>query len=160
MDKQKAVRKEKEGAFVDLLNREMRELQDSMKQKQIEEMAKLEIEESEGFYSAFINDMRISKNKPLGKSKTFKTFMCPKKYILQAIGIHENAVVLTDEEYERWQGQTLNIKKVRKETANEIWDDCINKIMRGCGDDKEFWVIEILIDTFKKYGVEVENDLH
>ena len=42
MDKQKAVRKEagQEGAFVDLLNQEMRELQDSMKQKQIEEMAR------------------------------------------------------------------------------------------------------------------------
>lgn len=39
MDKQKAVRKEKEGAFVDLLNQEMRELQES--QKQIEEMARV-----------------------------------------------------------------------------------------------------------------------
>ena len=25
--------------------------------------------------------------------------------------------VLTDEEYERWQGQTMNLKKIRKETA-------------------------------------------
>ena len=41
----------------------------------------------------------------------------------------------------------------QKETAQDIWDDCIDKIMRGCGDDKEFWVIEILVETFKKYGV-------
>lgn len=34
--------------------------------------------------------------------------------------IPENAVVLTEEEYERWQGQTLNIKKVRKETAEKF----------------------------------------
>lgn len=34
--------------------------------------------------------------------------------------IDENAVVLTEEEYERWQGQTLNIKKVRKETAEKF----------------------------------------
>ena len=48
--------------------------------------------------------------------------------------------------------------KVAKEqtatnTAQDIWDDCIDKIMRGCGDDKEFWVIKILMETFKKYGV-------
>lgn len=88
---------ESENAFVDLLNQEMKELQESQKQ---EEMMKLEIEESTGFYSAFINDMRISRNKPLGASKTFITFSCPKKYILQAIGIPENAVVLTKEEYD------------------------------------------------------------
>lgn len=91
-----------------------------MDKQMIEEMAKLEIEESEGFYSAYINDMRISKNKPLGKSKTFMTFKCPKKYILNAIGIPENVVVLTEEEYERWQGQTLNIKKVRNETVDKF----------------------------------------
>ena len=40
-----------------------------------------------------------------------------------------------------------------KDTAKDIWYDCIDKIMRGCGDDKEFWVMEILMETFKKYGV-------
>lgn len=41
MDKQKGVRKTvgQESAFVDLLNQEMKELQDSMKQKQVDEMA-------------------------------------------------------------------------------------------------------------------------
>lgn len=43
-----------------------------------------------------------------------------------------------------------------KDTAKEIWEDCIDEIMRGCGDDKEFWVMKILIETFKKYGVGFE----
>jgi hypothetical protein len=95
------------------------------KQKQIEEMAKLEIEESAGFYSAFINDIRISKNKPIGKSKTFMTFSCPKKYILQAICIPEGAVVLTQEEWATVHeqfAQAMYQKEVntRKETAEKF----------------------------------------
>ena len=46
----------------------------------------------------------------------------------------------------------------QSETAQEIWDDCIDKIMRGCGDDKEFWVMKILIETFKKYGVGFDKE--
>ena len=46
----------------------------------------------------------------------------------------------------------------QNETAQEIWDDCIDRIMRGCGDDKEFWVIEVLVKTFKKYGVGFEEE--
>lgn len=65
-------------------------------EEMIEEMAKLDIEESAGFYSAFINDMRISKNKPLSTSKTIMSFNCPKNYILQAIGISEDSVVYQD----------------------------------------------------------------
>lgn len=60
--------------------------------QQIEEMVKLDIDECAGFYSAFINDMRISKNKPLSVSKTIMSFDCPKEYILRALGIPENAV--------------------------------------------------------------------
>lgn len=52
----------------------------------------------------------------------------------------------------------IQAKKTEKETAREIWDDCIDKIMRGCGDDKEFWVVEILSETFKKYEVGFEVD--
>ena len=50
------------------------------------------------------------------------------------------------------------VEQAVKDRAKEIWGDCIDKIMRGCGDDKEFWVMEILIETFKKYevGFEVE----
>jgi hypothetical protein len=46
----------------------------------------------------------------------------------------------------------------QNETAQEIWDDCIDKIMRGCGDDKEFWVVKILIETFKKYDVGFDEE--
>ena len=48
------------------------------------------------------------------------------------------------------------VEQAVKDTAKEIWEDCIDEIMRGCGDDKEFWVMKILIETFKKYGVGVE----
>ena len=48
------------------------------------------------------------------------------------------------------------LKQERKQTAKEIWEDCIDEIMRGCGDDKEFWVMKILIETFKKYSVGFE----
>lgn len=52
----------------------------------------------------------------------------------------------------------IQAKQTEKDTAREIWDDCIDKIMRGCGDDKEFWVVEILSETFKKYEVGFEVD--
>lgn len=77
-----------------------------------EQLAKLDIEESGGFYSAYINDMRISKNKPLSVSKTVMTFDCPKKYILEAIGIPDGVVVLTKEEYERFQRIENTLKHI------------------------------------------------
>ncbi len=94
-------------------------------QKQIEEIVKLDIEESAGFYSAFINDMRISKNKPLSVSKTVMSFNCPKKDILHAIGIPKNAIILTKEEQNKILKATekrinelkQQIKQARKETA-------------------------------------------
>ena len=103
MDKQKAVRKEKEGAFVDLLNQEMRELQDSMKQKQIEEMAKALKEEK---LYALIN-------------KT--SYMRSAENLINAgyRKIPENAVVLSKEEY-----QVLKIKEKEKhwlETCMSVW---------------------------------------
>jgi alpha-glucuronidase len=52
----------------------------------------------------------------------------------------------------------IQTKQAEKDTARKIWNDCIEKIMRGCGDDKEFWVVKILIKTFKKYEVGFEVD--
>lgn len=74
------------------------------KQKQIEEMAK-DLKEEKLY--ALIN-------------KT--SYMRSAENLINAgyRKIPENAVVLTEEEYERWQGQTLNIKKVRKETAEKF----------------------------------------
>ena len=126
--------------------------------QQIGEMLKLDIEECAGFYSAFINDMRISKNKPLSVSKTIMSFDCPKEYILQALGIPKNAVVLTDEKLKlgEWEGevqvmrmarQTYDacLKQTRKETAKEILD----KVSRHYGGA---WLVEL----YKEYGLEVE----
>ena len=62
--------------------------------------------------------------------------------------IPENAVVLTDEEYERWQGQTLNIKKVRKETAEkfaEMVKGFINKHKSPVGGNDFVLNVEQLI---------------
>ena len=121
------------------------------KENQIEEMAKLDIEESAGFYSAFIDDMRISRNKPIGLSKTIMTFHCPKKYIKEAIGIPKDSVVLSREEYEDYKkyvdnrieeyyrGQheaevyykNIQIPRERKETAEKFlqlaYDRCLEK---------------------------------
>ena len=48
--------------------------------------------------------------------------------------IPENAVVLTGKKYERWQGQTLNIKKVRKETAEKLAEKVHNLFNRDIKD--------------------------
>ena len=76
--------------------------------KQIEEMAKLAC-------SVFDGDCC---------NCSFRFYMpCPPKSSAERLynagyrKIPDGAVVLTGEEYERWQGQTLNIKKIRKETA-------------------------------------------
>ena len=90
------------------------------KEKQIEETAKLDIEESAGFYSAFINDRRISKNKPLGISKTIMSFYCPKNYILQAIGISEDSVVLTKEEQDKILKATEKRIELLKEENGQL----------------------------------------
>ena len=84
MDKQKAVRKEKEGAFVDLLNQEIKELQDS--QKQIKELAE---------------DIHAGMQPLYGDWKEYSQTDLGLAYKLYGKGyrkIHENAVVLTRED--------------------------------------------------------------
>lgn len=131
--------------------------------EQIEEMLKLDIEECAGFYSAFINDMRISKNKPLSVSKTIMSFDCPKEYILQALGIPENAVVLTREEYDELlrQGAMIDflkdcVKQVRKETAEKI----IHYLLK-VGNTERLGYLKIYVENIeeliKQYGVEVDE---
>ena len=130
---------------------------------QIEEMAKLDIEESGGFYSAFINNMRISKNKPLSKSKTIMTFYCPEKYIKESINFPKDSVVLSRGEFERlkrietekhrlyemkldlenqliekgwtdYEGADEIEKRVRKETAREI----LNNLTSVIHDNRQY----------------------
>ena len=113
------------------------------KQKQIEEIVKLDIEESVSGYSAFVNDMRISKSKPLSISKTIMSFDCPKKDILSAIGIPEGAVVLTDkkdiQQFE-WSkmldrmGIFKLVDKTRKETAEKFAEKVHNLFNRDIKD--------------------------
>jgi hypothetical protein len=62
-----------------------------------------------------------------------------------------------DADYTAFQFHKMGYRH-QNETAQEIWDDCIDKIMRGCGDDKEFWVVKILIETFKKYDVGFDEE--
>ena len=88
----------------------------------IEEIVKLDIEESVSGYSAFINDMRISKSKPLSISKTIMSFDCPKKDILSAIGIPEGAVVLTREKFEE-----VLVNYVPQECIDEICKELIGE---------------------------------
>ena len=122
MDKQKAVRKEKEGAFVDLLNQEMRELQDSMKQKQIEEMANCK-SCYERVGNCYFKDRAICT----------KWTRAVNLYEQGFRKIPENAVVLTREEYDKLKKQDLfmkdytsaevlesETKKTRKETAEKF----------------------------------------
>ena len=77
--------------------------------------------------------------------------------------IPEGAVVLTDEEYERWQGQTLNIKKVRKETAEKFAErlkEMANKeIVRTIFDEFVYYrILEDKIDEICKEFTEESNE--
>ena len=70
----------------------------------------------------------------------------------------ENAVILTEKElldnlnYHYYKGY----KKGCKETAREFYLSFIDELMRGCGDDKEFWVVKLINEKVKQFGVEVE----
>lgn len=150
--------------------------------QQIEKPLKLDIEECAGFYSAFINDMRISKSKPLSVSKTVMSFDCPKEYILQALGIPENAVVLTGRELKYYK-QFLNFRhdftifeaiekeyeKARKETANEFYDKVNENICSFKLENKSQEFIDgyaqaiadicgRLDQVAKQFGLEVGNE--
>lgn len=88
------------------------------KQKQIEEMAKV------------IEEAMAKARRTLGGHNNIAMFYATMLTNAGYRKIQEGAVVfipteekyalLTKEEYERWQGQTLNVKKVRKETAEKF----------------------------------------
>lgn len=107
MDKQKAVRGEKECAFVDLLNQEMKELQDGI--KQIEDMAK----DIDVIYSTDFNGDYESGIRDIAKALIKMNYR----------KIPEGGVVLTREENEKWlDWLELNMAKARKETVDKIAD--------------------------------------
>ena len=91
------------------------------KEKKITKIVKLEIVESVSFKdlkSAYINDMRISKSKPLSEMKTIIDIDCREDYILEALGYSKDSVVLSREEYEKIN---LCYNITRKETAEKIY---------------------------------------
>lgn len=147
----------------------------------VEEMAKLDIEESEGFYSAFINGERISKNKPICISKTVLSIDCHKKYILQAIGIPEDSVALSKEEYEKFLKVNSELavleksipaikQQERKKTAKEILkilqgyncdgeiDELITVIGKHYGVEEDIKIIENLLADLRKYHKQMDNN--
>ena len=108
-----------EGAFVDLLNQEMKELQDGLKQKQIEEMAR------DMDYGCVKRDLYPDDAKEIAKAL----------YLLGYRKIPENAVVMTREdlnelEYKAYARgvnsfNTLHekqLEKTRKGTAEKFAD--------------------------------------
>ena len=161
MDKQKAVRKEKEGAFVDLLNQEMKELQESMKQKQIEEMAK---------------DLVTAFTKPLEKCLYPKSVDCvkeecerfnpqvPCRFIGIAENIYdagcrkipENAVMLTREDFET-EKQMANYWKERakmwKQAAHDIRKETAEKLLDKIDYESNGQTKSITELLRKEYGV-------
>ena len=45
-----------------------------------------------------------------------------------------------------------------REAVREFYLSFIDELMRGCGDDKEFWVVKLINEKAKERGVEVDND--
>ena len=107
-----------------------------MDKRMIEEMLKLDIEQSVSGYSAFINDMRISKAKPLSVSKTVISLDCPKKYIYEAVCKGHN-----DPVGEKGDCGLRN----RCEHITQAVKDASKKIMNDISSD-------ILIVNTKEYG--------
>lgn len=85
--------------------------------------------------------------------------------------IFENFVVLSQEEFDEdyvtkqdrdyWKNKTEilgnKLKQARNEKAKEFYQSFINELMRGCGDDKEFWAVKLINKKAKQFGVEVEE---
>ncbi len=101
------------------------------KEKQITKIVKLEIVESVSFKdlkSAYINDMRISKSKPLSEMKTIVDIDCREDYILEALGYSKDSVVLSKENYDKlchlaYFGYEDYYEKGKKETAEKYHNE-------------------------------------
>lgn len=99
----------------------------------------------------------------------FKHGMCDVYRVAKLI--FENFVVLSQEEFDEdyvtkqdrdyWKNKTEilgnKLKQARNEKAKEFYQSFINELMRGCGDDKEFWAVKLINKKAKQFGVEVEE---
>jgi hypothetical protein len=115
------------------------------KQKQIEEMHQILLSAGYDWW----------KTAPNGKTKSEYEAEC--FYNAGYRKIPENAVVLTDDEYERWQGQTLNIKKVRKETAEKIDDYLVKRINENFEKLKKEQELPVIRDAILRGMLYVRN---
>ena len=97
------------------------------KEKQITKIVKLEIVESVSFKdlkSAYINDMRISKSKPLSEMKTIIDIDCREDYILEALGYSKDSVVLSREEFDKLKHYEWRVTSGVCMTQKEWFDFC------------------------------------
>lgn len=44
-----------------------------------------------------------------------------------------------------------------KRMAEKFYQSFIDELMRGCGDDKEFWVVKLINKKAKQLGVEIKE---
>ena len=65
-----------------------------------------------------------------------------------------NAVVLTGNEYERFQGQTINMKKVRKETAEKFAE----RVKTAFYYEFEVLIPSIMSDKIDEIAKEIINE--
>ena len=114
------------------------------------EILKLEILDCADIKLAYLDDMRISKSKPLSLMHNIFTIACRKDYILEALGISKDSVVLSREELQniktleymngktRGSTEVLGIhleqlekveKKARKETAEKVIMDFYHELI-------------------------------
>lgn len=155
MDKQKAVRKSvgQESAFVDMLNQEMKELQEGLKQKQIEEMAKIILEASckgsECANCEFVKRVEEAKI----------TCLCLKSlYNAGYRKIPENdAVVLTEKEYQRYERieKIIKLAKMEKAIGYEVKNGKLYYFTNMLeGFEYEFKDLQEICDTANHYNEE------
>ena len=55
------------------------------------------------------------------------------------------------------QGFKNGYKTGSQEAIESFYLSFIDELMRGCGDDKEFWVVKLINEKAKRFGVEVDE---
>ena len=75
--------------------------------------------------------------------------------------VFEDSVVLTKGAYEslssKAKANVVNAVEIKKETVEKFYLSFIDEIMRGCGDDKDFWVVKLINKKAKQFGVEIKE---
>ena len=103
-----------------------------MKDKEmIEEIVKLEILDCADIKLAYLDDMRISKSKPLSLMHNIFTIACKKEYILEALGIPKDSVVLSQSDIDEFRKDQAEVKflknKIKDQSSNKTAKDILFK---------------------------------